>query len=171
MRDEALRDSPASPNPPKPPRELFLPGGIVYVDGEWKVLSNGILTSIPKQKKKKKSSKSQHERTYPKSDFEISIGWNADKRVKKPKIKKSHNPYSVPTKPQEGLTTYGRLLEMEGLEQVKEEFRNIETLIDETSKRKGRLRRQDLNLVLLGNPGTGKTVVLRGRIRILTVKS
>jgi hypothetical protein len=50
-----------------------------------------------------------------------------------------------------------RLMAMEGLEEVKREFLSVKATIDEARKRKGRLRRQDLNLVLLGNAGTGMT--------------
>ncbi|KAI1504946.1 hypothetical protein F5X99DRAFT_331602 [Biscogniauxia marginata] len=48
---------------------------------------------------------------------------------------------------------------LEGLEEVKKEFLKIKAMIDTARKRKGWLRRQDLNLVLLGNAGTGKRTI------------
>ncbi|KXX80870.1 Stage V sporulation protein K [Madurella mycetomatis] len=49
-----------------------------------------------------------------------------------------------------------QLMAMVGLEEVKEEFLAIKATIDAAKQRKGKLRRQDFNLVLTGNAGTGK---------------
>ncbi|KAK3393966.1 P-loop containing nucleoside triphosphate hydrolase protein, partial [Podospora didyma] len=54
-----------------------------------------------------------------------------------------------------------RLMGMVGLEEVKLEFLKIKALIEAARDRKGRLRRDDLNLVLLGNAGTGKRTIAR----------
>lgn len=48
-----------------------------------------------------------------------------------------------------------QLMAMDGLEEVKSEFLKIKATIDEARKRKGWIKRQDLNLVLMGNAGTG----------------
>jgi DNA replication protein DnaC len=66
-----------------------------------------------------------------------------------------HDSYEIPTKADKNLTAYGRLMAMEGLEEVKADFARIKTMIEESRRREGQLRRQDLNLVLTGNPGTG----------------
>jgi hypothetical protein len=50
-----------------------------------------------------------------------------------------------------------QLMAMVGLEEVKTEFLKVKATINEARKRKGWLKRQDLNLVLMGNPGTGMT--------------
>lgn len=52
-----------------------------------------------------------------------------------------------------------RLMAMIGLEDVKWEFLKIKATVAAARTRKGVLRRQDLNLVLLGNPGTGKRAI------------
>ncbi|KAK4201316.1 hypothetical protein QBC40DRAFT_223947 [Triangularia verruculosa] len=49
-----------------------------------------------------------------------------------------------------------QLMAMVGLEQVKSEFLAIKSTIDAAKNRKGMLRRQEFNLALIGNPGTGK---------------
>jgi hypothetical protein len=142
--------------PPEPPQSLFQPGGIVYLDGQWRQLSSNKTSCL---------SDRTDSRLYPNADFEIAMGWKSDKdakiskpnrMAKIPRAKEIHNPFSLPDGPQEKLTAYERLLAMEGLNRTKEEFFKIKTHIGETSKREGQLRRQDLNLVLLGNPGTGK---------------
>ncbi|KAK0629513.1 hypothetical protein B0T17DRAFT_188990 [Bombardia bombarda] len=48
------------------------------------------------------------------------------------------------------------LMDMVGLENVKAEFLKVKATIEAARERKGQLRRQDLNLVLMGNAGTGK---------------
>ena len=133
--------------PLEPPQSLFQPGGIVYLDGQWRQLSSSTTSWL---------SNRTDSRLYPNADFEITMGWKSDKDAKISRAKEIHNPFSLPAEPQEKLTAYERLLAMEGLDQTKEEFLKIKTYITETSKREGQLRRQDLNLVLLGNPGTGK---------------
>ncbi|KAK3298923.1 uncharacterized protein B0H64DRAFT_85701 [Chaetomium fimeti] len=52
-----------------------------------------------------------------------------------------------------------RLMALVGLENVKMQFLKIKATIDAARERKGWLRRQDLNMIILGNPGTGKTTV------------
>ncbi|GAP90247.1 putative nfx1-type zinc finger-containing protein 1 protein [Rosellinia necatrix] len=52
-----------------------------------------------------------------------------------------------------------QLMAMEGLEEVKREFLRVKATIEEARKRKGWLKRQDLNLVLMGNAGTGKRTI------------
>ncbi|KAK5655532.1 hypothetical protein OQA88_5463 [Cercophora sp. LCS_1] len=52
-----------------------------------------------------------------------------------------------------------KLMAMVGLEEVKWEFLKVKATIEAARRRKGVLRRQDLNLVLLGNPGTGKRTI------------
>jgi Holliday junction resolvasome RuvABC ATP-dependent DNA helicase subunit len=49
-----------------------------------------------------------------------------------------------------------QLMSMVGLEEVKREFLAVKATIDAAKHRKGFLRRQDFNLTLSGNPGTGK---------------
>ncbi|KAK4187278.1 P-loop containing nucleoside triphosphate hydrolase protein [Podospora australis] len=49
-----------------------------------------------------------------------------------------------------------QLMGMVGLENVKKEFITIKKTIAAASGRKGKLRRSDFNLFLIGNPGTGK---------------
>lgn len=49
-----------------------------------------------------------------------------------------------------------KLMSMVGLEEVKQTFLAIKSMIATARHRKGKLRRQDLNLVLMGNAGTGK---------------
>ncbi|KAL2257139.1 hypothetical protein VTK26DRAFT_605 [Humicola hyalothermophila] len=49
-----------------------------------------------------------------------------------------------------------KLMSMVGLEEVKQAFLAIKSAIATAKQRKGRLRRQDLNLALMGNLGTGK---------------
>lgn len=49
-----------------------------------------------------------------------------------------------------------KVMEMVGLESSKMAFLEIKAMIDASRSRQGKLRRQDLNLVLVGNPGTGK---------------
>jgi hypothetical protein len=49
-----------------------------------------------------------------------------------------------------------QLMALVGLENVKMQFLKIKATIDAARRRKGWLRRQDLNMVILGNPGTGK---------------
>ncbi|KAH7137463.1 P-loop containing nucleoside triphosphate hydrolase protein [Dactylonectria estremocensis] len=48
------------------------------------------------------------------------------------------------------------VMAMVGIEHVKTEFLKVKATIDAARTRKGRLRRQALNLALMGNPGTGK---------------
>ena len=48
------------------------------------------------------------------------------------------------------------LMSMVGIESVKTAFLGIKAVIDSARARKGVLNRRDLNLVLTGNPGTGK---------------
>lgn len=52
-----------------------------------------------------------------------------------------------------------QLMSMVGLEEVKREFLNIKATIAAAKQRKGKLRAQDPNLVLVGNAGTGKRTV------------
>jgi hypothetical protein len=49
-----------------------------------------------------------------------------------------------------------RLMALVGLENVKIQFLKIKATIEAARRRKGWLRRLDLNMALLGNPGTGK---------------
>ncbi|PNP52302.1 hypothetical protein THARTR1_07082 [Trichoderma harzianum] len=49
-----------------------------------------------------------------------------------------------------------KVMEMVGLESSKMAFLEVKAMIDASRSRQGNLRRQDLNLVLVGNPGTGK---------------
>lgn len=49
-----------------------------------------------------------------------------------------------------------KVMEMVGLESSKMAFLEVKAMIDASRSRQGKLRRQDLNLVLVGNPGTGK---------------
>ena len=49
-----------------------------------------------------------------------------------------------------------QLMSMVGLEEVKRKFLDVKTTIAAAKERKGKLRRQDLNLVLMGNAGIGK---------------
>ncbi|KAL7946004.1 P-loop containing nucleoside triphosphate hydrolase protein [Trichoderma barbatum] len=49
-----------------------------------------------------------------------------------------------------------KLMGMVGLESAKMAFLEIKSIIDASRSRRGHLKRQDLNLVLTGNPGTGK---------------
>lgn len=49
-----------------------------------------------------------------------------------------------------------QLMAMVGLEQVKSEFLAVKSTIDAAKNRRGMLRRQEFNLALIGNPGTGK---------------
>ena len=50
-----------------------------------------------------------------------------------------------------------KIMLMIGLEDFKMEFLTIKATIEAARQRRGQLRRKDLNLVLMGNPGTGKT--------------
>ena len=50
-----------------------------------------------------------------------------------------------------------RLMALVGLQSVKIQFLKIKTTIEAARRRKGWLRRLDLNMALLGNPGTGKS--------------
>ncbi|KAI5925989.1 P-loop containing nucleoside triphosphate hydrolase protein [Camillea tinctor] len=52
-----------------------------------------------------------------------------------------------------------QLMAMEGRGEAKSEFLKIKAIITAAQERKGWLRRQVLNLVLLGNPGTGKRTI------------
>jgi hypothetical protein len=49
-----------------------------------------------------------------------------------------------------------RLMALVGLEDVKIQFLKIKATIEAARRRKGWLRRLDLNMAFLGNPGTGK---------------
>lgn len=53
-----------------------------------------------------------------------------------------------------------QLMAMVGLEEVKREFLAIKATIAAANQRKGKLRRQDFNLVLTGNAGTGKRTLV-----------
>ncbi|KAK0761113.1 hypothetical protein N5P37_006059 [Trichoderma harzianum] len=50
-----------------------------------------------------------------------------------------------------------KVMEMVGLESSKMAFLEVKAMIDASRSRQGKLRRQDLNLVLVGNPGTEKS--------------
>ncbi|KPM36709.1 hypothetical protein AK830_g9847 [Neonectria ditissima] len=49
-----------------------------------------------------------------------------------------------------------QLMSMVGIEEVKAEFLKVKATVEAARSRKGRLRRQGLNMALMGNPGTGK---------------
>ncbi|KAK3341850.1 P-loop containing nucleoside triphosphate hydrolase protein [Lasiosphaeria hispida] len=52
-----------------------------------------------------------------------------------------------------------KLMSLVGLEEVKTEFLKVKGTVETARQRKGQLKRQDLNLVLLGNAGTGKRTI------------
>ncbi|KAG6919536.1 hypothetical protein DXG01_005126 [Tephrocybe rancida] len=61
-----------------------------------------------------------------------------------------------------------QIMAMTGLEAIKEQVLSIKALI-ETKKRQGTsLKRERFNVVLLGNPGTGKTMVARSYGKLLS---
>ncbi|KAH8667124.1 P-loop containing nucleoside triphosphate hydrolase protein [Ilyonectria robusta] len=49
-----------------------------------------------------------------------------------------------------------QLMSLVGVEEAKAEFLKVKATVEAARQRKGRLRRQGLNLALMGNPGTGK---------------
>ncbi|KAK7414950.1 hypothetical protein QQX98_006275 [Neonectria punicea] len=53
-------------------------------------------------------------------------------------------------------TALDQVMSMVGIEEVKAEFLKVKATIEAARARKGRLRRQGLNMALMGNPGTGK---------------
>ncbi|KFA78364.1 hypothetical protein S40288_09971, partial [Stachybotrys chartarum IBT 40288] len=53
-----------------------------------------------------------------------------------------------------------RLMALVGLENVKLQFLKIKATIDAARRRRGWLRRQDLNIAFMGNPGTGKLLMI-----------
>ncbi|KAK4158468.1 P-loop containing nucleoside triphosphate hydrolase protein [Chaetomidium leptoderma] len=54
-----------------------------------------------------------------------------------------------------------KVMSLVGLENVKMEFLTIKATIEAARQRRGQLKRQDLNLVLMGNPGTGKRTIAK----------
>ncbi|KAK7428011.1 hypothetical protein QQZ08_005442 [Neonectria magnoliae] len=56
-------------------------------------------------------------------------------------------------------TVLDQVMSMVGIEEVKAEFLKVKATIEAARARKGRLRRQGLNMALMGNPGTGKRTI------------
>ncbi|KAL7935358.1 P-loop containing nucleoside triphosphate hydrolase protein [Trichoderma chlorosporum] len=61
-----------------------------------------------------------------------------------------------------------KVMEMVGLESPKMAFLEVKAMIDASRSRQGQLRRQDLNLVLVGNPGTGKRTLANHYFKFLS---
>ncbi|KAF8806261.1 P-loop containing nucleoside triphosphate hydrolase protein [Phlegmacium glaucopus] len=59
------------------------------------------------------------------------------------------------------------IMDMTGLEEVKEKVLNIKTKIDVSLRQNASLKQERFNVVLLGNPGTGKTTVARHYAKFL----
>jgi len=168
-----------SQSPPAPPPGLFKPSGIAYLNREWVQLSGAPLPSTPSDLASDDEANAaggheQSRETHNPFDFVAGKDDSEESR----KFPDSHlfprfsemKPSSSSGEPSAGSEwerqkrelkekndALDQLMAMEGLEEVKREFLRVKATIDEARKRKGWLKRQDLNLVLMGNPGTGMT--------------
>ncbi|KAF8159698.1 P-loop containing nucleoside triphosphate hydrolase protein [Crassisporium funariophilum] len=64
-------------------------------------------------------------------------------------------------------TAIDSIMEMTGLEDVKRQVLGIKAKIDTTTRQNASLKQERFNVVLLGNPGTGKTTIARHYAKFL----